>query len=61
MALPRSIQEQREVGRTLTALDDNRRQEQDHLAKLRLLRQGLMDDLLSGRLRVTTAVEATPA
>ncbi len=35
--------------------------EEANACKLRLLKQGLMEDLLTGRVRVTPLLEATPA
>lgn len=53
--------EMREIERILTTLSSRIEHEQQDAAKLRLLRQGLMDDLLTGRARVTTLLaESTP-
>ncbi len=46
------IREQRRITATLKILDSRRDREEGSLRKLRLLKQGLMDDLLTGRVRV---------
>ncbi|MBZ0122126.1 MAG: restriction endonuclease subunit S [Sandaracinaceae bacterium] len=47
------IHEQERILERLSALDCRREAEQSELAKLQLLKQGLMEDLLTGRVRVT--------
>lgn len=47
-----SLEDQRNVVRTLDAWDKRIASEEDALAKLRRLKQGLVDDLLSGKVRV---------
>lgn len=49
------LAEQREIGRILEEFDDRESSEEKELSKLRTLKQGLMDDLLTGRVRVSTA------
>lgn len=49
---PDDLGEQRRIVSTLAAFDDRIRRELDELAKLRRLKQGLTDDLLSGKVRV---------
>lgn len=51
VALPR-LDEQRAIAARLEALDSRLRSEAGSLAKLRLIKHGLMQDLLSGRKRV---------
>jgi type I restriction enzyme, S subunit len=48
-----SREEQLRIVNTLTAASHRVAQEQTTIRKLRLLKQGLMDDLLTGRVRVT--------
>jgi len=47
-----SHEEQLRIVNTLTAASQRLAQEQATIRKLRLLKQGLMDDLLTGRVRV---------
>ena len=54
MLFPRpSEMEQLAIVERLSALDDRIRVEQNEFTKLRLIKQGLMEDLLTGRVRVT--------
>ena len=48
-----SSDEQSWVAHILSDADIKQRTEEDQLEKLRLLKAGLMDDLLTGRVRVT--------
>jgi len=50
-------EEQRGIARTLASFDDRVTGERHELAKLGLLKQGLMEDLLTGRVRVAKLVE----
>ncbi|MGA4848970.1 restriction endonuclease subunit S [Streptomyces sp. G5(2025)] len=50
--LPKSLDEQREIIATLEACDAQISRESEELDKLRKLKQGLVDDLLSGRVKV---------
>ncbi|MGX1975744.1 restriction endonuclease subunit S [Streptomyces kronopolitis] len=50
--LPENLDEQRRLTAGLAACDRRIAQEHDELSKLRTLKQGLADDLLSGRVRV---------
>ncbi|WP_219689820.1 restriction endonuclease subunit S [Streptomyces anatolicus] len=50
--LPESLDEQREIIATLEACDAQIARESQELDKLRKLKQGLVDDLLSGRVKV---------
>jgi type I restriction enzyme, S subunit len=54
-----SDSEAREIGAILWRAFDRHRSEQDELAKLRALKQGLASDLLAGRVRVTVSDEGT--
>ena len=47
-----SLIQQRQAGMTLAAADARIRAEELYLAKLKLQKQGLMQDLLTGRVRV---------
>lgn len=47
-----SLVEQRDIVSTMAAFDSRIDQERAQLAKLRRLKQGLTDDLLSGKVRV---------
>ncbi|MCX4456227.1 restriction endonuclease subunit S [Streptomyces sp. NBC_01728] len=49
---PDDLAEQRQIVSTLAAFDGRIKRELDELAKLRKLKQGLTDDLLSGKVRV---------
>lgn len=55
IALPGSMDEQGEITRRLNGMDQEVDAERSQLAKLKLLRAGLMDELLTGRVRVSTA------
>jgi type I restriction enzyme S subunit len=54
-----SLEEQEFIERALEAHDSLVRQESSDLSKLREAKAGLMDDLLTGRVRVTPLLEAT--
>lgn len=47
-----SQQEQERIASVLDAHDARQRAEEDQLRKLKSVKRGLMDDLLSGRVRV---------
>ncbi len=47
------LEEQNRIVSILRTAENRAGDEESHLAKLRLLKQGLMDDLLTGRVRVT--------
>ena len=49
--------EQYRIAAALNAHDARITTEASHLAKLKQIKKGLMDDLLSGRVRVTRLVE----
>jgi type I restriction enzyme S subunit len=51
--LPVDLAEQRRIIATLETCDEQIRRESEELNKLRELRQGLVDDLLSGRVRAS--------
>src|SRR5262249_27939000 len=54
LMLPRpSPEEQKLIAETLETLVSRQQRESESVAKLRLLKQGLMEDLLTGRVRVT--------
>ncbi len=53
VAAPVEIDEQREIGKRPTAIDKQLQSEQEFVAKLHREKSGLMDDLLTGRVRVT--------
>ncbi|PCC70354.1 type I restriction enzyme, S subunit [Nannocystis exedens] len=57
VALPTSLEEQDRITQLLAAEDGRIRAEVTVLEKLRLLKQALMDDLLTGRVRVTPLLE----
>jgi len=61
LAAPTDIQEQRQIGERLQAGDDSIRSLCRELGKLQLQKSGLMDDLLTGRVRVTPLLEAAAA
>ncbi|MGH9883899.1 MAG: restriction endonuclease subunit S [bacterium] len=50
-----------EIAKRLEAIDSRRSAEQGTIAKLRLLKQGLMEDLISGRVRVTSLLKEATA
>jgi len=52
VACPTSKVEQQSISGRLDGLDQREDEEQRELTKLRTLKQGLMDDLLTGRVRV---------
>jgi type I restriction enzyme S subunit len=58
IALPGSLHEQHEICDRLMASDERRMQENAQLHKLRSLRAGLMNDLLTGRVRVSETEDA---
>lgn len=53
IAAPVEINEQREIGKRLAAIDMQLQSEQQYLAKTHAKKSGLMNDLLTGRVRVT--------
>lgn len=57
IALPTSLNEQDLIGRRLSELDRRIDSEAVHMAKGKSLNSGLMDDLLTGRVRVTPLLE----
>ena len=59
MAAPMDRDEQREIARRLTAIDERLRSEHEDLAKRLSEKAGLMDDLLTGRVRVTPLLKGT--
>lgn len=61
LAAPVGKNEQCEIGMRMTSCEDSIHQEQRQLEKLRAQKNGLMDDLLTGRVRVTPLLQgATP-
>lgn len=52
--------EQQAIDQRVATLSEQLKQEADALAKNRSQKTGLMDDLLTGRVRVTSLLEATP-
>ena len=63
LALPVPLPPENEIRRIREVLECHERRiarEQEELAKLRTLKQGLADDLLTGRVRVPVTAEATP-
>lgn len=54
-----SIDEQHRFAELVEAVDDQLALEDSRLAKVRLLKQALMDDLLTGRVRVTPLLEGS--
>jgi len=58
LAAPMDISEQLEIAKRLTAIDERLRIEQEGLAKRLSEKAGLMDDLLTGRVRVTPPLES---
>jgi len=57
LAVPR-LHEQRELGERLALADERVSLEGQQIEKLRTLKQGLMDDLLTGRVRVSVPEDA---
>lgn len=53
VAAPLKINEGKEIGKRLTDINELLRGEQEYLAKVYAEKSGLMDDLLTGRVRVT--------
>jgi len=51
--VPGTIAEQQHIAMRMSAADEGIAREVSYLSKLRLLKQGLMDDLLTGRVRVS--------
>ncbi|MCY1541028.1 Type I restriction modification DNA specificity domain protein [compost metagenome] len=58
IAAPMDLTEQREIAKRLTGIDESLRVEQEGLAKRISEKSGLMDDLLTGRVRVTPLLES---
>ncbi|WP_133717209.1 restriction endonuclease subunit S [Methylocaldum gracile] len=61
VAAPMGIDEQCEIAKRLTAIDWQLALEKDKLAKQHCQKSGLMDDLLTGRVRVTPLLEGGAA
>lgn len=59
VAAPFDIEEQREIGRRLTVIDEQLQSEQAYFVKTHAEKSGLMDDLLTGRVRVTPLLEGS--
>lgn len=57
LAAPEHIAEQREIAERMAAIDERLHAEQARLVKHRFEKVGLMDDLLTGRVRVTPLLE----
>ena len=57
LAAPMDILEQRQIGQKVQACEGSIRSEHRQLEKLRAQKTGLMDDLLTGRVRVTPLLE----
>lgn len=53
IAFPKDIEEQKQIAKILTNQDKKIETEETNLAKLKELKKGLMNDLLSGKVRVT--------
>jgi len=58
MYLPSSIEEQQRIGSALSAMTARLRADNEVLAKLRMQKQGLMQDLLTGKVRVSVPADA---
>lgn len=58
LAIPQSLQEQHAISERLQSLDESLRRAGNSLAKLRQQKQGLMHDLLTGRVRVQVVENA---
>lgn len=58
LAAPIDLTEQTEIGKRLTAVDEQLMHERESLAKRQAEKAGLMDDLLTGRIRVTPLLAA---
>lgn len=54
-----SAEEQRRIGRTVSTMNERIEEEQRELAKLNDIKAGVMDDLLTGRVRIAFPDEAT--
>ena len=50
--LPLDIEEQEAIGGTLSSIDNDIIKRDEHLSKVRLLKQGMMQELLTGRTRL---------
>lgn len=61
LATPIHIEEQKLIGEKVSACEERIRQEQQQLQKLKAQKSGLMDDLLTGRVRVTPLLESAAA
>jgi type I restriction enzyme S subunit len=59
VASPAMLDEMTAIGERIRALNSKLEAEEQGLKKLRLKKSGLMDDLLTGRVRVTPLLEAT--
>jgi len=59
LLLPRSMQEQKRIVKTLATIDRQIDQSASHLWKLRSLKTALIQDLLTGKKRVTTLLNDT--
>ena len=60
VAAPLKINEQQEIGNRLTVMDKQLQNEREYLAKAFAEKMGIMDDLLTGRVRVTPLLEPAP-
>jgi len=58
LAVPRALVEQEAIAARLQAVDDSLRETRAHLEKCRAQRHGLMDDLLTGRVRVPSTKDS---
>ncbi len=61
LSLPKNLEEQKEIAERLSAIGRALQRTERDLAKLRLLKLGLMHDLLTGRVRVPVPETATGA
>lgn len=61
IAKPVDLVEQQEIGRRMMLLDDSIHSESDALQKMMAKKSALMDDLLTGRVRVTPLLETADA
>jgi type I restriction enzyme S subunit len=57
IAAPVDVNEQIEIAKRMTAIDGGIQREQESLMKQHFMKSGLMDDLLTGRVRVTPLLE----
>jgi type I restriction enzyme, S subunit len=57
VTIPRDVEIQKKIANRVSGLDDSIGREREYVSKLHALKKGLMDDLLTGRVRATVPEE----